>query len=676
MVSLLALARALYPICAWFPHGTVTPPSVPVIATPPAITGTIQVGHTATVSTGSWANSPTSYTYQWYGEGIALAGAGNPTTNSYTFQTTDIGSLITCAVTAINGNGASFPALTSLAGPTLGATTIYVSQSGGNDSTGTGTIGNPYKTLAKVNALAIAAGTSVLFKRGDTWRGDGGVYAWATQLLPDESGTASNPIVYDAYGTGANPIFDGSVDASTTAKWTNVGTNLWQSAATFAPNSSNGLPNNQANDIGNILWGVSAVGGTNVPAALKHASTGTMTGGGVGGVWYNPGDGTANLGTTQGNWNFNTDNNKVQVYSAGNPATAMSGLVLAVDTCCIYAVNVNYLIFQNLTLQFTAAVPFLTQGTCTHITVRDCVAQWYGGGNISGHSDANSRYGDGMDYEGSIQFGLFERNWIYQGYDVGFGPQCGPGTAPAGHQDNLIMRNNVVVGCNSGYSTFQLGSGTMNSVDVCNFYNNTIIGLGNTGSWSNTQRPNGGSTNVVGMAPIMAGQTNLKIYNNIFAEIGGSGGDPGFGIDATHWNEAWSSNLANPYTSSGDWLDWNCWPKNTKSNATQQIALHTGNFAISTWRAGTMTAGGTPTFSPALEANGVFDQDPLFVNQSGFNFALQSGSPCLNAGTNLYSAGVVWDINHNPRPASGAFAMGAFQVPTTPPVNISPPVIS
>ncbi len=166
MISLIALARALYPVCAWFPHGTLTPPTIPVNTVLPAISGTVQVGVTINCSNGSWANAPTSYAFQWYNEGSALSGAGNPTTNAYTLQNSDIGCLITCAVIATNGAGASAAVFTVLSGPTIGATVIYVSQAG-NDSTGTGSISQPYKSLTKVNGLTIAAGTSVLFRRGE-----------------------------------------------------------------------------------------------------------------------------------------------------------------------------------------------------------------------------------------------------------------------------------------------------------------------------------------------------------------------------------------------------------------------------------------------------------------------------------------------------------------------------
>ncbi len=49
--------------------------SVPVISTLPVISGVAQVGQTLTTTNGTWANSPTSLTYQWNRAGAAISGA-------------------------------------------------------------------------------------------------------------------------------------------------------------------------------------------------------------------------------------------------------------------------------------------------------------------------------------------------------------------------------------------------------------------------------------------------------------------------------------------------------------------------------------------------------------------------------------------------------------------------
>lgn len=97
------------------------------------------------------------------------------------------------------------------------ATTYYFSQSGSDSNNGLSTL-SPKKTIAHLNTLTLSAGDSILFKKGDTWTGE--------SLAINDNGSVGNPIVYGAYGTGANPIITGF--ASVTA-WTNLGSNIWES---------------------------------------------------------------------------------------------------------------------------------------------------------------------------------------------------------------------------------------------------------------------------------------------------------------------------------------------------------------------------------------------------------------------------------------------------------------
>jgi len=59
-----------------------------------------------------------------------------------------------------------------------------------------------FATIADINAFsALAPGDSVLFRRGQTWR---------EQLTVPSSGSAGNPITFGAYGSGADPIINGT----------------------------------------------------------------------------------------------------------------------------------------------------------------------------------------------------------------------------------------------------------------------------------------------------------------------------------------------------------------------------------------------------------------------------------------------------------------------------------
>ena len=85
--------------------GSGTSPGAPVNSKAPAISGTPTPGNHLNCSTGTWSNSPTTFTYQWSRAGSPIARA---TSSVYTVQIADeAGSLkLTCTVTASNAAGA------------------------------------------------------------------------------------------------------------------------------------------------------------------------------------------------------------------------------------------------------------------------------------------------------------------------------------------------------------------------------------------------------------------------------------------------------------------------------------------------------------------------------------------------------------------------------------------
>lgn len=125
-----------------------------------------------------------------------------------------------------------------------GGNTFYVSSSSGDDANDGLSAAKPWKTIGKMNASTglYTPGTSILLKRGDVFRDDyirimnqinvSNATTMANTPLP-VAGTAAQPIVIGAYGTGANPLLDGADPLNVT--WTRVTQTTWKATVTSLP---------------------------------------------------------------------------------------------------------------------------------------------------------------------------------------------------------------------------------------------------------------------------------------------------------------------------------------------------------------------------------------------------------------------------------------------------------
>ena len=111
-------------------------PPAPVNSSPPTIAGSAQPGQTLTAATGSWANEPTSFAYQWSrcdGAGANCASIAAATASTYTVGSADAASTLRVAVTASNAGGSSSPAssaqsaVVGAGAATFGKTTVGAS---------------------------------------------------------------------------------------------------------------------------------------------------------------------------------------------------------------------------------------------------------------------------------------------------------------------------------------------------------------------------------------------------------------------------------------------------------------------------------------------------------------------------------------------------------------------
>jgi hypothetical protein len=78
-------------------------PALPVNTVAPVVSGTAVVGQALTTTNGTWTNSPSSFSYQWF-RGATPIGTNAST---YTLVSADAGQSVTCRVTATNAGGSA-----------------------------------------------------------------------------------------------------------------------------------------------------------------------------------------------------------------------------------------------------------------------------------------------------------------------------------------------------------------------------------------------------------------------------------------------------------------------------------------------------------------------------------------------------------------------------------------
>ena len=90
----------------------------------------------------------------------------------------------------------------TIAGPTDEASHAYYLDSGtGDDSNSGRSPSSAWRTIGKINSIALEPGDTVYFRRGQIWR---------ETLEPHNGGAFGRPVTFTAYGNGAAPVISGS----------------------------------------------------------------------------------------------------------------------------------------------------------------------------------------------------------------------------------------------------------------------------------------------------------------------------------------------------------------------------------------------------------------------------------------------------------------------------------
>ncbi len=269
----------------------------------------------------------------------------------------------------------------------LNATIYYVSNSEGKNRYNGKSIDKPWRSLKKVNRKSLKPGDSVLFKRGDIWRG---------QLIPKTSGNILFDIYFGAYGEGDKPLILGSVQGNKEKKWKSKNENIWR------------MRIRRSKGVGNIILDSIYDLVNKVPY----------------------------MGDLKNNFDFYSKKNRIYLKLDKNPATVYKNIEMAINRHIIKVEELDYLTFENLAIKYGAANGFSLVNV-SNITIRNCDISFIGGGYLA----YGKPYGNGIEFWESAENCLVENCTLSQIYDTALTNQ-GMGFNMV--QKNITYRNNLI----------------------------------------------------------------------------------------------------------------------------------------------------------------------------------------------------------------------------------------
>lgn len=353
------------------------------------------------------------------------------------------------------------------------ATTYYVSSSDGDDGDSGLTQELAKATLSWVNSVTFTAGDSILFKRGDTFRGS---------LYQDEDGSSASYIVYGAYGTGARPKILGSKDLSATGDWEVHSGNVWKTTATLGT---------AQNDIGNLIFNNEVLWG------YKKKNIDSLN--------------------VQGKFFYNTTDHLLYMYSASNPGTYYSHIEAAghhdIHQGLIKWINSSYIKIEDLDIRYGSAAGIETQAS-SFIIVEDCDVSWIGAEWVDVSGASLTRVGNGISFVLTNDNIIVRNCRVSQCFDAGISPQAWGTTAWS--MTNMWFYNNVITNCYYSFETWANPTFTLSNI---HFFNNTCVdaGINHWGYDIPLQRgDNSFNACHVMMWALTGTVSNVTVKNNVF----------------------------------------------------------------------------------------------------------------------------------------------------------------
>lgn len=518
--------------------------------------------------------------------------------------------------------------------------TYFVDATNGSDSNSGKTPALAWKTITKIETSAgsIKPNDRIAFKRGERWR---------DRLDVAFSGTAGNPVYLSAYGSGADPIIDGTVLVT---GWTNEGSNVWSAPQAVTSCSQVFFNNTKGTNAGSIpaidaeyewYWASSVL--------YVYSTADPDT------VWFSPGVGasvwSANIIITSYDYVRMEDIQGIRAKGAGfdfrdadgieavdcNIAEAFSnGISFGATTACNNGRVLRGSSHNNGTgavgggcIISNSSANCIIDGLVSYSNIEDGVAcgSGAGNGNIIKNCTLYSNYEDGIDIKSGSQ--TIEYNYIHDNADYGINVHITAGTA-------TVTGNNVVD--NGGYANLACyTSGKV--ISYGNYYGYTAqpslttanVYVGSSGGADSTFHYDifdGSDTYVLHLLSAGIELYNCNFYNQW------DGGSYLVRLD-TGANNTDIKNCI--FNATGVWVffintgitgtvsDYNQFYRSDQS--TSWINITGTDYDQSDIPAVVYAAKGIEQNSKA--------GNPLWTNPGSDDFTLQSGSPCRNSGTDV-----------------------------------------
>ena len=493
------------------------------------------------------------------------------------------------------------------------ARNYYVDATLGDDADD-GTIDNPWKTTAKVNASTFNPCDCIYFKRGETFKG-----SLTGPILPGltipSSGSGDNPITFGAYGTGDKPkihtliIMEG-------ATWTDLTGNLW----------------------------TTSLAGHDPPELYFNGTKGTKVG---------------DAPNAANEWGWLAD--ALYVYSVGNPGTTYTEPGIQIVYGIPVAINdKDYITVQDIEVGYTNFFANVYSYTGSHhVTINRVDSIYSLGDGIKITGDTNNTTISNCTVTGAILNGI---EALESSTTAGNENYITGNTVYANGKDGIIVTGNYYIIQNN--IVYENGIG-LDAVSGLRIFDNAD----GSGSWgeNNIIRYNkvydnlGGDSDGHGII-IDHYCDNNKIYYNLVYGNYGVGIMVYKSLGAEVYNNVAYGNVQNASaTVKAEYAIWDdvgvqraaALVKNNIGYATSagSVAINleadildnaitlTNNLwyiASGNWYTYGVDSGSTLATWNALSYVGTdLNADPLFVSAATGDFTLQGNSPCVNAGVDL-----------------------------------------